>query len=128
MGIAQKCIEELYKEFPKSLRVKKYEAMYLESEEKYEEALEILDAIIKLDDGNSGAKKRKIAILKAQNKNIDAIRELTEYLKMYVKWIFLQVILSFFLDLWQMLKPGRNYVNCILQSRTLIKLPFVWRN
>ncbi|RZB40891.1 ER membrane protein complex subunit 2 [Asbolus verrucosus] len=84
MGIARKCIEELYRDFPKSLRVKKLEAMYLEAEEKYEDAIEILDGIIKHDETNSGARKRKIAILKAQNKNAEAIKELTDYLKIFM--------------------------------------------
>lgn len=82
LGIAQKCIQELYKDFPKSLRVKKFEAMFLEAQEKYEEAIEILDNIIKHDETHSGAKKRKIAILKAQGRNVEAIKELADYLKM----------------------------------------------
>jgi predicted Zn-dependent protease len=80
--VAQKCIQELYKDFPKSLRVKKYEAMFLEAQEKFDDALELLEAIIKQDETNSGAKKRKIAILKAQSKNVEAIKELADYLKM----------------------------------------------
>jgi predicted Zn-dependent protease len=82
LGVAQKCIQELYKDFPKSLRVKKYEAMFLEAQEKFDDALELLEAIIKQDETNSGAKKRKIAILKAQSKNVEAIKELADYLKM----------------------------------------------
>lgn len=82
MGIAQKCIERLYKEFPNSLRVKKYEAMYLEADEKFDKAQLILDDIIKCDETNSAARKRKVAILKAQGKNVEAIKELAEYLKM----------------------------------------------
>jgi tetratricopeptide (TPR) repeat protein len=82
--IAQKCIQELYKDFPKSLRVKKYEAMFLEAQEKFDDALELLEAIIKQDETNSGAKKRKIAILKAQSKNVEAIKELADYLKIFM--------------------------------------------
>lgn len=82
LSVAQKCIEELERDFPKSLRVKKYEAMFYEAQEKYDRALEILDTIIKIDDTNAGARKRRIAILKAQNKNVEAIKELSDYLKM----------------------------------------------
>lgn len=84
LNIAKKCVNHLYKEFPNSLRVKKLEAMCYEAGEKYEDALTILDDIIKVDETNSSARKRKIAILKAQNKNIDAIKELVEYLKTYM--------------------------------------------
>lgn len=55
--------------------------MFYEAQEKYEDALTILEDIIKIDETNSGAKKRKIAILKAQGKTVEAIKELTEYLK-----------------------------------------------
>lgn len=80
--IAHNCIKQLLFAFPKSLRVRKYEAMRLEANENYEDALRILDGIIKEDDTNSAARKRKVAIFKAQAKNAEAIKELTDYLKM----------------------------------------------
>lgn len=80
--IAHNCIKQLLFAFPKSLRVRKYEAMRLEANENYEDALRILDGIIKEDDTNSAARKRKVAIFKAQAKNVEAIKELTDYLKM----------------------------------------------
>ncbi|XP_044259193.1 ER membrane protein complex subunit 2-like [Tribolium madens] len=83
-NIAKKCLKELQKDFPNSLRVRKYEAMFYEAQEKYEEAIKILDDIIKVDETNSGAKKRKISILKAQGKTVEAIKELTEYLKIFM--------------------------------------------
>lgn len=45
-------------------------------------ALDTLESIIKADQTNSAARKRKVAILKAQGKPTEAIKELTEYLKM----------------------------------------------
>ncbi|EEZ98669.1 ER membrane protein complex subunit 2 [Tribolium castaneum] len=82
--IAKKCLKELHKDFPNSLRVRKYEAMLFEAQEKYEDAIKILDDIIKVDETNSGAKKRKIAILKAQGKTVEAIKELADYLKIFM--------------------------------------------
>ena len=82
MDIAEKCIKLLSNEFTYSLRVGKYKAMMLETQERYNEALNVLENIIKADKTNSAAKKRIVAIYKAQGKNVEAIRELTEYLKM----------------------------------------------
>lgn len=77
-------IKILMNEFPGSLRVHKYHAMNLEARGMYDEAVEVLDSIIKRDETNAAPRKRKIAILKAKGRNTDAINELTEYLKMYV--------------------------------------------
>lgn len=68
--IVRICINLLLQDFPKSLRVQKYIAMKLEAQERYEEALQILDAIIKEDETNSAPRKRKVAILKAQGETI----------------------------------------------------------
>lgn len=82
VAVAQKCIGRLYKEFPDSLRVKKLEAMCYEANENYDKALKILNDIIKADPTNSAARKRKVAVFKAQNKIPEAIKELVDYLKM----------------------------------------------
>lgn len=58
--------------------------MVYEADENYPKALQILNDIIKQDNTNSSAKKRKIAIFKALGKYTEAIKELTEYLKKYV--------------------------------------------
>ncbi|KAL1491825.1 hypothetical protein ABEB36_012362 [Hypothenemus hampei] len=84
LSIAKTCIENLSQEFPKSLRVKKLQAMYFEAKEDFGSAIKILDAIIKADETNSPARKRKVAILKAQGKNAEAIKQLTEYLKIFM--------------------------------------------
>ncbi|XP_018325439.1 ER membrane protein complex subunit 2-like [Agrilus planipennis] len=78
------CIKQLSYQFPNSTRVKKLYAMRLEAQEQYDDALRVLDLIIKSDDTNSESRKRKIAILKAQRKNTEAIKELTEYLKVFM--------------------------------------------
>lgn len=82
LNVAEKCIHELYKEFPVSCRVRILESMYHEAEENYNRALQILNDVIKQDSTNSSAKKRKIAICKTLGKTTEAIKELTEYLKM----------------------------------------------
>lgn len=85
IDIAEKCIKTLSGEFPGSLRVQKYKAMRLEALERYDDALDVLDAIIKKDETNAAPRKRKVAILKARGKISDAIKELCEYLKKYGK-------------------------------------------
>ncbi|XP_045767332.1 ER membrane protein complex subunit 2-like [Maniola jurtina] len=71
-------------EFPGSLRVMRYKAACLEAEEKYDEALELLDNIIKSDETNAAARKRRVCILKAQGLITDAIKELVDYLKKFM--------------------------------------------
>lgn len=58
--------------------------MILEAEERYDEALKLLESIIKVDPTNSAARKRRVTVLKAQGKNVEAIKELAEYLKMFM--------------------------------------------
>ena len=48
--------------------------------ERYDDALKGLDTMIQKDNTNSAAYKQKIAVLRAQGKNAEAIKELTEYL------------------------------------------------
>lgn len=84
IDVAAACIHSLIKEFPNSLRVRTLIVMKLEAQERYDEALEQLDTIIKVDETNSTARKRKICILKARNKIPEAIKELTEYLKKFL--------------------------------------------
>lgn len=82
--IADECIRLLSEEFPGSLRVQKYKAMRLEALELFDDALDLLNIIIKQDETNAAPRKRKIAILKAKGKTGEAIKELCEYTKKYV--------------------------------------------
>jgi len=84
LSVAETCIKSLLKQFPNSLRVKKLEAMYFEAQEAFELASDVLDGIINADETNSAARKRKVAILKAQGRTVEAIKELTEYLKIFM--------------------------------------------
>ncbi|CAH1958243.1 unnamed protein product [Acanthoscelides obtectus] len=83
LGIAEQCIRELYDEFPNSTRVRILESMLYEADENYKSALQILNDIIKQDVNNSSARKRKVAIYKSLGKNAEAIKELTDYLKIF---------------------------------------------
>ncbi|XP_077290038.1 ER membrane protein complex subunit 2-like [Arctopsyche grandis] len=82
--IAEECIGILSAQFPGSLRVHRYQAMKLEAMEKYDEALEFLDSLIKRDETNAAPRKRRVAIFKARGRILEAIKELTEYLKKFM--------------------------------------------
>ncbi|CAD1469584.1 unnamed protein product, partial [Heterotrigona itama] len=82
--VAEYCIKILKRAFPSSLRVHKYYAMHLEALELYDEALEVLDSIIKRDETTAAPRKRRVAILKAKGRIPEAIKELTEYLKKFM--------------------------------------------
>jgi len=82
--IATKCLKVLGNEFPGSTRVLKLKAMRLEAMERYDEAIEVLDTIIQEDETNAAFHKRKIAVLKARGKRLEAIKELTKYLKLFM--------------------------------------------
>lgn len=81
---ATECLMILSKDFPGSLRVMKLKAALLEAKEKYDEALAVLDSIIKTDETNTAARKRRVAILKAQGLIPEAIKELVDYLKKFM--------------------------------------------
>eukprot|EP00088_Acartia_fossae_P057315 TRINITY_DN6687_c0_g1_i11.p1 TRINITY_DN6687_c0_g1~~TRINITY_DN6687_c0_g1_i11.p1 ORF type:complete len:290 (-),score=48.88 TRINITY_DN6687_c0_g1_i11:379-1248(-) len=68
---------------PSSLRVKRLIAMRYEMREEWGEALEVLDQILEEDEANSSARKRKIAIYKAQGDTSKAASELTKYLRVF---------------------------------------------
>nr|XP_023014495.1 ER membrane protein complex subunit 2-A-like isoform X2 [Leptinotarsa decemlineata] len=84
LKIAERCIQELYREFPNSCRVRVLESMFHEADENYSRSLQILNDIIKVDSTNSSARKRKIGICKALGRNSEAIKELVEYLKIFM--------------------------------------------
>ncbi|CAO1423311.1 unnamed protein product [Diamesa hyperborea] len=82
--LAEDCIRMLVGEFPGSLRVQKYKAMLLEALERYDDALDVLENIIKKDETNAAPRKRKVAILKAKGQTGEAIKELCDYLKKFM--------------------------------------------
>ncbi|XP_074605769.1 ER membrane protein complex subunit 2-like [Acropora palmata] len=84
MDLATMCLRELKTQFPDSVRVQKLNAMRLEAFDKYQEAEEIYDKILEAEPANAVVRKRLIAILKAQNKIPEAVKELNEYLKKFM--------------------------------------------
>ncbi|XP_063227537.1 ER membrane protein complex subunit 2-A-like [Bacillus rossius redtenbacheri] len=82
--VAELCLKALRAEFPTSLRVHRLRVLQLEALQQYDEALDLLEKIIKQDETNAAPRKRKVAILKAKGRTSDAIKELTEYLKKYM--------------------------------------------
>ena len=83
--ILHRCLITLIEKFgASSLRIRRLQAMRLEMEEKWDDALEVLDAIIEEDVSNSSARKRKIAIWKAQGETDRAVRELVKYLAVFM--------------------------------------------
>jgi len=80
------CLKELSTMFDidSSQRMRRLRAMKFEMFERYDDALDILDTILEEDDSNSQARKRKIAILKAQGENGKSIMELVKYLKEFM--------------------------------------------
>lgn len=84
MKIADDCLDTLSEQFPNSLRIQRLQALKLEALERYDEALEQLQMIIKHDKTAAAPRKRRVAILKACGRIPEAIRELTEYLKKFM--------------------------------------------
>lgn len=82
--LAEDCIRVLISEFPESLRIMKLKAMLLEALERYDDALDVLESIIKRDETNAAPRKRKVAILKAKGQIGDAIKEMCDYLKKFM--------------------------------------------
>ncbi|XP_028161203.1 ER membrane protein complex subunit 2-like [Ostrinia nubilalis] len=82
--MASYCSMTLQEEFPDSYRAAKLTATLYEAQENYEDALAMLDNIIRLDETNAAARKRVVAILKAQGLIQSAIKELVDYLKKFM--------------------------------------------
>ncbi|KAK8728976.1 hypothetical protein OTU49_008911 [Cherax quadricarinatus] len=84
LDIAEHSLVALNEQFPGSLRVRKLKGMRLEALERFDEAMDVYDSIIRQDETNSTARKRKVAVLRGQGRIADAIKELTEYLKIFM--------------------------------------------
>lgn len=81
--VASNCIAALRNQYPKSIRVRRLNAMKFEASEQYAKALQIYNDILEEDETNAHAKKRVISVLKSQNKMKEYINELNDYLKLY---------------------------------------------
>lgn len=83
--ILKSCLARLNARFPGSRRVRLLNTMANQERlGQYEEAIKLYDDLIDEDETNAGARKRKIAILISQRKNVEAIRELCDYLKKFM--------------------------------------------
>lgn len=79
------CLNRLIGQFGHgSLRIRRLLAMKMEMAEKWDEAVELLDSIIEEDEANSSARKRKIAIFKAQGDRSRTVQELNKYLRIFM--------------------------------------------
>ena len=76
------CLTALKAKFVASPRVLMLEAQVREAEGKMDAATDIYDKILEADKTHSGAMKRKVCLLKSQNKLAPAVRELNSYLAM----------------------------------------------
>nr|CAG4646537.1 EOG090X0CGE [Macrothrix elegans] len=84
MEVSNYCLSKLNKEFPDSCRVKRLQAMKYEALKRYDDALDILDSIIKKDETNAAPRKRKVTIYKSRGMIIEAVKELTDYLRIFM--------------------------------------------
>jgi len=84
MAVAEECLASLSAQFPGSLRVAKLQAMRLEAMGRTEEALTIYNRILREDETNSAARKRKVALLRGQRRYVEAVKELTDYLNKFM--------------------------------------------
>ena len=83
--LIKECLNELETKFPNSLRVLRLKTMgKLEVRERYDDAIPQYNKLIKNDESNALSYKRRVAILIAELRTGDAIKELTEYLKLFM--------------------------------------------
>ncbi|CAD6193990.1 unnamed protein product [Caenorhabditis auriculariae] len=117
VDLAQSCIEALETRFPNSKRVQKLHAMRHEATDQYPAAVDIYDQLIEADPTNNGFRKRKIAALLGQGKRLSAIKELNEYLKIFLNDVEAWLKLSeLFLQENDLSKAAHCLEECVLVS------------
>lgn len=82
--VAILCLDKLKEKFPNSSRVQKLEAMAMEADGRFEDALQVYSELEKKDETNAAVRKRKISLLKSQGHTSDAIKQLTVYLQTFM--------------------------------------------
>ncbi|KAK2158243.1 hypothetical protein LSH36_174g04008 [Paralvinella palmiformis] len=82
--VAMMNLHALQEQFPNSMRVRRLRGLFFESQENYDKALKIYDAILDIDETNTLIRKRKIAILKAKDDIRGAIKELNVYVERFM--------------------------------------------
>lgn len=81
MAWSAHCVEKLIEKFPDSKRVKRIYALYREAVGEWEEAAELYKQLLIDAPENTFARKRFIAIRRAQGKTVDAIEAANKYLQ-----------------------------------------------
>ncbi|ETO29748.1 tetratricopeptide repeat protein 35 [Reticulomyxa filosa] len=82
-SVATECLNELSQSFGEdSKRIKLLRGMILEKQEEWNKTEHIYNLILKEDNNNTGALKRKIALLISQRNEKAAIHKLNEYLSL----------------------------------------------
>ncbi|VDO47775.1 unnamed protein product [Haemonchus placei] len=84
LDLAGECISALNRRFPKSNRVLRLQAMHHEAAEQFDTAMALYERLIGEDPTNNSFRKRKVAVLLAQGLRLEAIRELNDYLKIFL--------------------------------------------
>ncbi|VDM73117.1 unnamed protein product, partial [Strongylus vulgaris] len=84
LDLAGECISALNHRFPRSNRVLRLQAMHHEAADQFDTALALYERLIENDPTNNSFRKRKVAVLLAQGLRLEAIRELNDYLKIFL--------------------------------------------
>ncbi|KHJ97539.1 tetratricopeptide repeat protein [Oesophagostomum dentatum] len=84
LDLAGECISALNHRFPRSNRVLRLQAMHHEAADQFDTALALYERLIEDDPTNNSFRKRKVAVLLAQGLRLEAIRELNDYLKIFL--------------------------------------------
>mmetsp|Transcript_16303 Transcript_16303/g.31629 ORF Transcript_16303/g.31629 Transcript_16303/m.31629 type:complete len:299 (-) Transcript_16303:285-1181(-) len=83
LSVAGSMLKEIEESFPESQRAARLRGLYLEAQGSVKEAAAVYDALIKENEVNMLAFKRKVCLLKATNKPSEAIAQLTKYLDVF---------------------------------------------
>lgn len=97
--IAKSCLDHLKRNFPSSLRVLKLESLIYETED-FDYTTALFKEIFKQSEADQYVLRRKVALYKSTNGYSKAIKELNEYLKIYVNDMeAFQELLDLYLDI-----------------------------
>ena len=133
VDIVNQCMKKLIEKFgASSLRIRRLQAMMLEMVERWDEAIDVLDAILEEDVANSSARKRKIAIYKSQGETDRAVRELVKYLGVFMSdqeaWMELCDLYTSEQDYSKVSSCSRQKNIVFIRLSLFFRLPTAWRS